>query len=213
VYVPNGVDLATWQPAAPAHVAGLRSALELEGRRVIAYAGTLSLQNHPVDLLLDALPGIIRREPRTTLLLIGGGEDLPMLRERVGGMGLNGAVRFTGHVSRPALRALMGLAELTIDPVADDPVARARSPLKIVESMALGIPVVTADVGDRRMLLAEGAAGLLVSPGDPVALEAGIAGLLAHPDALKAASGHAREHAQAFDWLELARRFETVYAL
>ena len=212
VYVPNGVDLQTFRPAPAARVAGLRAALGLEDRRVIAYAGSLSLQNHPVDLLLDAVPAILRREPRATLLMIGGGEDLPSLREQTVRGGLEGAVRFAGHVARPALRALLGLAELTVDPVYDDPVARARSPLKIFESMALGVPVVTGDAGDRRALLADGGAGLLVRPGDAAALADGIAQLLADPPALQAKRDYARRHVQTYDWDRLARRFEAVYS-
>ena len=212
VYVPNGVDLATFVPAPSGQVAGLRAALGLDGRRVIAYAGTLSLQNHPVDLLLDALPEILAVESRTVLLMIGGGEDLGALRERVRGIGLEHAVRFTGHVSRTMLRALLGLAELTVDPVRDDPVARARSPLKIFESMALGVPVVTGDVGDRRSLLAGGGAGVLVPAGDPDALAAGITQLLADRYMLDAQRRAALGPVRAYDGPLLVERFEQVYA-
>ncbi len=213
VHVPNGVDLAAFRPPPRTEVEALRTALGLENRRVIAYAGTLSLQNHPVDLLLDAVPSVIRREPRAVLLLIGGGEDLSLLRERIKQMGLGERVHCTGHVPRSAMRALLSLAELTIDPVADDAVARARSPLKIFESMALGIPVVTGDVGDRRMLLGDGAAGVLIRPGDSAALADGIADLLADPAGLIARSCGAHQHAQEYDWNRLAERFESIYQL
>ena len=213
VHVPNGVDLAAFRPPPRTEVEALRTALGLENRRVIAYAGTLSLQNHPVDLLLDAVPSVIRREPRVVLLLIGGGEDLSLLRERIKQMGLGERVHCTGHVPRSAMRALLSLAELTIDPVADDAVARARSPLKIFESMALGIPVVTGDVGDRRMLLGDGAAGVLIRPGDSAALADGIADLLAEPAGLMARSCGARQHVQEYDWSRLAERFESIYRL
>ena len=213
VHVPNGVDLAAFRPPPRTEVEALRTALGLENRRGIAYAGTLSLQNHPVDLLLDAVPSVIRREPRVVLLLIGGGEDLSLLRERIKQMGLGERVHCTGHVPRSAVRALLSLAELTIDPVADDAVARARSPLKIFESMALGIPVVTGDVGDRRMLLGDGAAGVLIRPGDSAALADGIADLLAEPAGLIARSCAARQHVQEYDWIRLAERFESIYRL
>lgn len=211
VHVPNGVDLEAWQPAQPAQIAGLRAALGLEGRRVIAYAGTLSLQNHPVDLLLDAMPAIIRREPRATLLLIGGGEDLAQIKAQLARDGLTQAVLCMGHVSRPALRALLGLAELTVDPVRDDAVARARSPLKIFESLALGLPVVTGDVGDRRMLLADGQAGILVEPGSPAALADGILQLLTNQSAQQISRAFILEHSRNFEWKHLAKSFEAVY--
>ena len=54
----------------------LRAALGLTGRRVIGYAGSLALHNHPVDLLLDAFELVSREHDDVDLLLIGGGEDL-----------------------------------------------------------------------------------------------------------------------------------------
>ena len=211
VYVPNGVDLALYRRDRLKHVDGLRRALGLEDRRVVVYAGSLSLQNHPVELLLDGLPALLRHEPRSTLLFVGGGEDLEELRRQTIRRGLAGAVRFTGQVSRPMVRALLRLADVTVDPVFDDPVARARSPLKIVESLAAGTPVVTGGVGDRRELLADGRAGVLVRPGDGAALAVGIAGLLADRSELEAKRAHARAHVQAYDWLDLAKRLQSLY--
>jgi glycosyltransferase involved in cell wall biosynthesis len=213
VHVPNGVDLAHFGPAPSRHVQALRAALGLEGRRVIAYAGTFSLQNHPVDLLAEALPEVMRLHPHTTALMIGDGEDRVQLQQWCERAGLGGSIIWTGHVRRPLLRALMGLAELTVDPVHDDDVARARSPLKIFESLALGVPVVTADVGDRRALLGDGRAGLVTQAGNPTALAQGISMLLEDRDRLTALSAYARTHVQAYDWEHLAQRFEQVYGV
>jgi glycosyltransferase involved in cell wall biosynthesis len=107
----------------------------------------------------------------------------------------------------------MGVAELTVDPVHDDDVARARSPLKIFESLALGIPVVTADVGDRRALLSGNRAGVVTQAGDPSALAQGISMLLDDRARLAALSEYARTHVQAYDWEHLAQRFEHVYGV
>jgi glycosyltransferase involved in cell wall biosynthesis len=211
VRVPNGVDLAHFTPVAPQHVAALRDALGLVGRRVVAFAGTFSLQNHPVDLLIDALPALVRHEPRTTLLMVGDGEDRVLLQRRCAEAGFAHHVVWTGHVGRSMLRALLGMADLSVDPVHDDDVARARSPLKIFESLALSVPVVTADVGDRRALLGDGTAGLVVRAGDAGALADGIGRLLNDRADLEAKAAAARTHVRAYDWNELAREFERVY--
>lgn len=211
VLVPNGVDLDHFAPVPPRHIDALRVSLGLDGRRIIAYTGTLSLQNHPVDLLLEALPELLRHEPRTTLLMIGDGEDRQMLQQWCERAGVADSVLWTGYVGRPMVRALMGLAEASVDPVHDDAVARARSPLKMFESMALGVPVITADVGDRRVLLADDRAGVVVRAGDAGALADGIARLLGEPAALQAKAVYARQHVQHYDWDVLADRFEQVY--
>ncbi|HEX6288572.1 MAG TPA: glycosyltransferase family 4 protein [Herpetosiphonaceae bacterium] len=211
VYVPNGVDLDRLRRPDPAASAGLRAALGLAGRRVIAYAGTLALHNHPVDLLLDAFAQLAPDLPDLDLLLIGGGEDLPELRRRVRAMGLTDRVHFTGQLPQQSVRGYLSLAALSVDPVHDDDVARARSPLKIFESMALGVPVVTGDVGDRRQLLAHGA-GVVTAPGDATALATTIRRLLDDPAWLRAAASAATAAAAQYDWHRLSGRWTEVYA-
>jgi glycosyltransferase involved in cell wall biosynthesis len=210
VYVPNGVDLRRLQRPDSALVDGLRAALGLANRRVIAYAGTLALHNHPVDLLLDAFAQLAAELPDLDLLLIGGGEDLPLLRAAARTRGLTDRVHFTGHLPQQSVRGWLALAELSVDPVHDDDVARARSPLKIFESMAVGVPVVTGDVGDRRQLLADGA-GVVSAPGDAAALAATMRALLSDPATLSAMARAASCAAARYDWRELGGRWLAVY--
>jgi len=88
-------------------------------------------------------------------------------------------------------------------------VARARSPLKIVESLASGVPVVTGDVGDRREML--GAAGLIVAPGDARALAEGLELLLSNRAEQRRMAEAARERAEAYTWDRLAPQWGRVY--
>jgi glycosyltransferase involved in cell wall biosynthesis len=211
VYVPNGVALAAFGPPPAPQLAALRQALGLEGRRVVAYVGTLALHNHPVDLLIAAFGVVAVAQPNATLLLLGGGEDLPGLQAMVRQSGLTDRVYFAGQVPHSSLRAYLALADLSVDPVHDDDVARARSPLKLFESMALGVPVITGAVGDRAELLAEGAAGVLVRPGEAAALAEAIIALLNDEPRRLSLAAQARQQAQRYDWQTLARTWVTVY--
>jgi glycosyltransferase involved in cell wall biosynthesis len=56
--------------------------------------------------------------------------------------------RFGGRVEAGDIPVL--LSYVTVDPVYDDEVAQARWSLKIVESLAVGVSVVTAGTGDGR---------------------------------------------------------------
>jgi glycosyltransferase involved in cell wall biosynthesis len=208
-YVPNGADPHCAPP--PATTTVLRAALGLAGRRVVAYAGTLALQNHPVDLLIDAFAQVAARVPDAALLLIGGGEDLPRLRRQAEQLGLRDRVRFTGQAPRRGVPAYLALADVSVDPVRDNDVARARSPLKIFESMALGVPVVTGDVGDRAALLDGGRAGVLVRPGDATALAEALAALLTDEPRRQALADASRRHTLRYTWADLAARWEAIY--
>ena len=210
-YVPNGIAAARLVPPEPRPIAGLRAALGLGDAPVAMYVGTLSQTTHHVGLLLDAFALVAERLPSARLLLVGDGEDRAVLMAQARRLGLGERALFAGTVPPAAVPAYLALAACSVDPVADDAVAAARSPLKIVESLASGVPVITGDVGDRAEILAQ-AAGVLVRPGDAGALAEGIAALLEHaPLQLYMAAG-ARRRAEAYRWDQLARVWAATYA-
>lgn len=212
VYVPNGVDGQRFR-SPTAWVTGLRSALRLDDSRVIAYFGSIAFQNHPVDLLLDAFALVRQRAADARLLVIGAGEDLPALDAQAERLGIANDVRLIGYLPQVALPAFLALADVSVDPVHDDSVARARSPLKLYESMAMGVPVVTADVGDRAEWLDHGAAGVLVAPGDAAALADAICTLLDDPVRRRQLADRASlAAATSYAWSTLAAQWLTVYA-
>jgi glycosyltransferase involved in cell wall biosynthesis len=210
VYVPNGIATPRLTSPDPRQVAGLRAALGLGAAPVAIYVGTLSQTTHNVGLLLQAFALVARDLPAARLLLVGAGEDSAALMAQSQRLGLGDRVVFAGAVAPSVVPAYLALAACSVDPVADDAVAAARSPLKIVESLASGVPVVTGDVGDRAEMLAR-AAGVLVRPGDADALAAGIAALLADPARSAQLAAGARARAAAYRWDRLAQVWATVY--
>jgi glycosyltransferase involved in cell wall biosynthesis len=176
--LPSGADIQRFKHISPAAVDRWRERLELSDQRVVAYFGTMALVNHPIDLLLEAFVRLTHRVPDTVLLLVGGGADLPLLKDLAHQLGIAGRCRFVGRVGQDEVVALHRLAHVTVDPVNDDELARARWPLKIVESLAAGVPIVTGDVGDRREMLGGETAGLVVVPGDSQALADGLEAVL-----------------------------------
>jgi glycosyltransferase involved in cell wall biosynthesis len=213
VYVPNGVERSRFAGLDPGVGSRLRARLGLEGKPTVLYLGTLSLASHPLFLLLEAFALLVRHMPEARLVWLGGGEGRSRIERRVAEMGLGERVLFLGAVPPDQVPHHLLLADVTVDPVYDDDIARARSPLKLFESMACGIPVVTGDVGDRREILADGAAGLLVRPADAGALAEGMALLLQDPVCRRQMADAARERVQAYMWDRLAEDFLRVYQL
>jgi len=149
-----------------------------------------------VDLLLQAFAIVRRRCSEAVLILVGGGQDYDFLRRHAEELSLGEAAIFVGRVKPEAVPYYTAMADVSTDPVYDDVVARARCPLKLFESMAVGTPVVTGDVGDRRDILGappqspptlggkfcDGEAGLLVEADDAQALAEGILLILEDDD-------------------------------
>jgi len=211
MYVPNGIAADRIATPDSRKVAALNAALGLGAAPVVAYVGTLSQTTHNVGLLLEAFALVAQRVPMARLLLVGDGEDRVALEQQAHRLGISARTLFAGGVAPAAVPIFLALANCSVDPVADDAVAAARSPLKIVESLASGVPVVTGNVGDRAEVLGE-SAGILVRPGDARALADGIAALLADRSLQTRLAAGARARAEAYRWDRLAPMWAQVYA-
>lgn len=212
VRVPNGIDRARFTALPASQRQALRRSLGCDQGVLIGYIGSLSLNNHPVDLLLRSFALLRPELPDARLLIVGGGEDAHSLRTLAAELGITEQVCFTGHVPLAAVAGFTSICDITVDPVHDDDVARARCPLKLIESLALGIPMVTGDVGDRRLLLDYGRAGELVAPGSVAALTEGLLRLSRDRMQRDALGQAAQALAAQYDWQVLAQQWQTIYS-
>jgi glycosyltransferase involved in cell wall biosynthesis len=211
VYLPNGIDTGRFAPSPPEIVETLRSRYGLHGKQVIAFIGSLSRPSHPIQLLIDAFKLCRQALPDSVLLIVGGGDDFDALREQVAASDLASAVRFCGRVPPAEVPAYYALAHVTIDPVYDDPAARGRSPLKLFESWACGVAFISADVGERRGLLGDPPAGVLVEPGNPDALADAIVAILSNAQKREELVARGRARVKNYTRSGLARQMEQAY--
>jgi glycosyltransferase involved in cell wall biosynthesis len=209
--LPSGVNKSRFQDVSPALVADWRERLNLNGQRVVVYAGNMLLVSHPVDLLLEAFARLCARVQDVVLLLVGGGPDLALLKTLAQQLKVADRCRFVGRLAADEVPALLSLADVSVDPVHDDEVAQARWPLKITESLAVGTPVVTGDVGDRREMLGDGKAGLLVAPGDPEALADGLETVLSDAILCQDLAAGCKVQADEYALDDLAARLLAFY--
>lgn len=211
LYLPNGVDLDRFPKPKQAEVNKLISQLELSNHPVIAYIGTMSLPSHPIDLLIQAFNEVLQSLPNAILLLVGGGEDLPELQSLVERLGITASVRFTGRVVPEEVAIYYALADVSIDPVYDNSAARGRSPLKLFESWACGVPFITADVGDRKELIGDPPAGLLSDPGNSTNLGQQILDVLQNPRLSRCLIENGKKRVLNYTWDHLSERMEAAY--
>lgn len=89
-----------------------------------------------------------RLDLRAQLVIVGDGPDRQMLEELSLRLGISPRVQFTGYVNQPQhLYSHFDLFALSSD--------TEQMPLSVLEAMAAGLPVVSTDVGDVRLMLAE----------------------------------------------------------
>jgi len=210
IYVPNGVDRERFRRVDLSAVEDLRDRWQLRNRQVVLYLGSMSLTSHPIDLLLNAFDVVRRTVPAAVLLLVGGGEDFSKLQRETEVAGLRDVVRLVGRVSPDKALDYYALADISVDPVNNDLAAKSRSPLKVVESLAAGVPVITGDVGDRARLLDRGG-GILVAAGNSTSLAEGLLQVLTNSSMINELKMQTQYARQAFYWDVLVHDFVRVY--
>ena len=73
-------------------------------------------------------------------------------------------------------------------------------PVSVMEAMALGLPVVSTNVGGMAYLIEQEVSGVLVPSNDSEAMAQAIESLLLNPDKTHHIITQARERISAYDW-------------
>ena len=118
---------------------------------------------------------------------------------------------FTGKIAAADVPLYYALADASVDPIYNDLAARGRCPIKIFESWAMGIPLVTSDVGDRKELLGEPSAGKISLPGNPKSLALSIQSVLENAQFAKSLSQLGKKRIKIYNWDILAKKLELFY--
>jgi glycosyltransferase involved in cell wall biosynthesis len=122
--------------------------------RVIAYMGSF-FEFSGLDDVLLALRPAFSADPLLRLLLIGGGELEPRLRELVVDNGLDDRVVFTGVVPYAQLPEHLAMADVAINPFRPEQVTNVAFPHKVLQYMAAGIPAVSTSLRGLRGVLGD----------------------------------------------------------
>ncbi|GHC46367.1 GDP-mannose-dependent alpha-(1-6)-phosphatidylinositol dimannoside mannosyltransferase [Streptomyces cinnamoneus] len=196
-----GVDLQVFHPAAGgAAVQGGRPAPAGGNAEVrLVYAGRLSAEKCP-QLLPETLRVLRRWGVAARLDVLGDGPERARLRRGAAGL----PVRFHGHVNdRRVVAAVTAAADVALAPCPVEAFG-----LSVLEALACGTPVVTADRGAAQELLAPGA-GLAV-PASAEAMAAAVVSLTAQSRERRRAAARAR--AEEFPWARTVAGLLAVHA-
>ena len=105
---------------------------------VATYTGTFEAYQG-LDLLYDAMAIVRRTQPSAKLVMVGGEPaQVEAARKRVAGLGLDGAVIFTGQIPAEDVPRYLDAATLLVSPRATG----TNTPLKIYQYLRSGRPIV-----------------------------------------------------------------------
>jgi glycosyltransferase involved in cell wall biosynthesis len=188
VVLPNGIEIPP--PVLPPAAAGPS----------LLFVGNL-LPRKGVHVLLAALRGC----PVIPAVIVGGGPERGRLEALASGL----KVEFRGEVPPAAVRDLMRReGRLLVLPA----VAGEGQPNVLMEAMSVGLPVVASDVAGVRDLLEDGAAGVVVPPGDPARLAQAVASLWQDEARRAALAAAARVAIEKYAWDRVLPQYEEILA-
>lgn len=197
--LPQGADLALFGPdARPWRPEGV-GAQEM----LAVYAGAHGRANG-LGVLLDAAARL--RGTGIRILLVGDGAEKPALMARATAEDL--PVTFLAPLPKRRLAGLLAGADVGLLCLAPVPeFAEWTAPNKLAECLAAGLPVVANVPGRAQRLLAEGACGLSVPPGDADGLAAALLAMADDPARRRIMGRAARRLAERyFDTRQIAAR-------
>ena len=209
--IPNAVDIESFEPGGVAD-ADLKAQLGLQGASVVGFIGSFYAYEG-LDLLLDALPEILRRRPEVRVLLVGGGPQDAALKAQAERMGLQNKVVFTGRVPHAQVQHYYDLVDVLAYPRHSMRLTELVTPLKPLEAMAQGRLLVASDVGGHKELIRHGETGMLFQAGNAAALAQAVTDLLEHPDRWPAIRAAGRQFVETErNWTSSVARYVAPYA-
>jgi glycosyltransferase involved in cell wall biosynthesis len=204
-----GVDVAVF---ARGKRADLRKELPAQGL-LLLFVGRLVEKKGCCDLLhaMSLLPLSLR--DRTTLWIVGDGDQREALEKTASDLGLDQAVRFWGALSNQSLPDFYAAADLFVAPsIEADSGDTEGQGVVLLEAFASRACVLTTRVGGIDTVVKSSVTGMLVPPNRPRELAQAIETLLSDPGLRAKLVERAFEEVRArYDWKEIAAEFETLY--
>jgi PEP-CTERM/exosortase A-associated glycosyltransferase len=161
--VPNGVDADKFVPVE--RDTALATELGVAGCAVVGFIGQC-FTFEGLDVLLHAMPELLRQRQASRLVIVGGGQDEAKLRNLSRDLSLASRVIFTGRVPHTEVLRYYSIMDVLVYPRLRRRITEMVTPIKPLEAMSMEKAVVASDVGGLKELIADGATGLLFRAGD-----------------------------------------------
>lgn len=173
-------------------------------QKIVGYLGVLS-SYQGVDLLLEAIPEVLKKCPNVHFLLMGY-PNVEKYQNKVQKMGLEKSVTLTGRIPYDQAPDYLNLADITVAPKTSKTEANG----KLYNYMALGLPTVVFESEVNREILGE--LGIYARYADPNDLAKKIVDLLKNENRQKELSNKLRQRCQdQFSWEAQGRKLEEIY--
>jgi glycosyltransferase involved in cell wall biosynthesis len=208
IIVPNGVSEDFLRPLPDG--AALRASLGIRpDEHVVGLVSSL-VAHEGIGTLLEAVKILNDRGVKTRALIVGDGPERTALQRRAAELGLDAI--FTGRVPSARVRDYHAVLDVFVVPRTPDRVCQLVTPLKPVEAMASGLPVVVSAVNALSEIVSDKETGLTFPPLDAGALADQLQQVLDRQELRTRLGARAREWvARDRTWAHNAARYREAY--
>ena len=181
----NGVDLSLFNIS------------KKKNPRKVVFAGAM-YYHRGLDVLLEAIPKIIKKIPDVKFVLLGSGNELEKLKVIVLEKNLEGSVEFKGWIDRERIPQNISDASIGIGPLRLTDVTSRALPIKVLEYMAVSLPIIAQKGTLPNDVLIDKKNGYFIDGTEDLAEK--ISSLLNEPDKINQMGDQSRLMVQNFSW-------------
>ena len=182
IYIPNSIQIEYYQ---------------FKKRKItpkLLWVRSFSKIYNPL-LAVKTLENLLNDYPDATLCMIGPEKDGSLEDCKTYVKNHHLPVTFTGKLEKNEWINLADEYSIFINTTNFD-----NTPISVIEAMALGLPVVSTNVGGIPFLLEHDKDAQLVEPENSIAFTEAVRKILHHPEMAEKLANKAREKAESFDW-------------
>ncbi|MEJ2209708.1 MAG: glycosyltransferase family 4 protein [Anaerolineae bacterium] len=204
--VPNGVETERFDELEGQDLSHFRNMYALPFEEIVFSVGRI-VQEKGLNLLIQAMPLVLRDHPSAKVVIAGKGPELEALRSLSWQVGVGEKVLLTGFISDEDRDKLFKIADCAVFPSLYEPFG-----IVALEAMAARCPVVVSEVGGLQDVVDNNRTGIVVYPDNVDSLAWGIVHTLQHPRWSAARVENAyREVVERYNWQHIARMTAGVY--
>lgn len=198
ITIPNGVDLVFFSPVQR------KSEFNPQIPKIVCISRLESGKG--IECALQAMKLIAKKEPKSKLIIIGGGSIYKKLEDLTISIGISNNVEFVGEVPIFEVPNYLFSSNIYLLPSFYEGFS-----LSLLEAMASGLPIISTPVGIATKLIKECNNGYLVPIGDSHAIYEAVIRMIENPEIMVTFSNNSARSVQEYSWSKIIKKYEKEF--
>ena len=183
--IPNGVEISLFKGT------------KTYDKKLVLFSGVM-YKHRGIDVLLEAAPKVIEKVPEAKFILLGDGDEMNEMKNIANQKKIAKNIIFTGWINRDKIPQELKNASIGIGPLKLTTVTKNALPIKVLEYMASGLPIIAKRGTLPKDILDDGKNGFFIDNNEE--LEEKLILLLNNLELNKQMSKKSIEMIQKFSW-------------